>query len=181
VTAKDAGDNSATQPTSPCSEFTTNRMTYAVDIPLFVTNSARSSVRSLPAKSSRLPRTNIAPSKNLEHFEQSALFQWANLALRAFPELSGMFAIPNAGKRSIGAAQWMKSEGLKAGVPDVCLPVARRGFHSLWIEFKMKGKRPTPEQDAWHEYLTQQGHRVAVCRDAQDAIRVVRWYLTEEA
>ena len=47
-----------------------------------------------------------------EHYEQAAVIQWFRMA---YPKLI-MFAIPNAAKRSPQLANYMKAEGLLAGV-----------------------------------------------------------------
>ena len=62
-----------------------------------------------------------------EHQEQKALIQWARLNQQRFPELDLLFAIPNGGLRNIRVARKLKSEGVKPGVSDLFLPVARKG------------------------------------------------------
>ena len=64
--------------------------------------------------------------------EQTYLFEWARLASCKWPELSFLYHIPNEGKRPPATGARLKSMGLKSGVPDVCLPVARGGFHGLY-------------------------------------------------
>ena len=81
-----------------------------------------------------------------EHDEQAALFQWAELMAAQIPELRLMFAIPNGGHRHIGVARKLKAEGVKPGVPDIFLPVARNKFHGLFIEMKFGRGRLTKEQ-----------------------------------
>lgn len=71
----------------------------------------------------------------------------------------------------------MKAEGLKAGVPDLHLPVARCGFIGLWIEMKVGKNKPTDKQGRWSELLRAQGHRVVVCYGSSAAIDVLREYL----
>ena len=61
-----------------------------------------------------------------EHEEQVALFEWAEWNKRQYPELELMFAIPNGGQRHVVVAKKLKDEGVKAGVPDIFLPVARQ-------------------------------------------------------
>lgn len=56
----------------------------------------------------------------------------------------------------------MRSEGLKSGVPDLCLPVARSGYHGLYIELKAGKNKPTDNQLAWLEVLEAQGYKTAV-------------------
>jgi hypothetical protein len=72
----------------------------------------------------------------------------------------------------------MKAEGLKGGVPDICLPVARGGHHGLYIELKrIKNSRVTEEQLKWLENLAGQGYVAAVCRGADEAIDLITRYL----
>lgn len=50
--------------------------------------------------------------------EQQTLFRWAEMQKGKYPELALLFHISNEGKRNLGRA---KAEGIKAGVPDLCL------------------------------------------------------------
>lgn len=52
------------------------------------------------------------------------------------PELASPFHVPNGSSKSKFQVVNFKWEGLKAGIPDLCLPVARRGYHALYIEMK---------------------------------------------
>lgn len=115
--------------------------------------------------------------KQLEHQHQAALFRWAGFQCRRLPELNLLFAIPNGGYRNPATAGRLKAEGVKPGVPDVCLPVARGEFHGLFIEMKAGRNRPTTSQVAWHFHLSQQGYRVAVCYGVEAAIEVIEGYL----
>ena len=67
-----------------------------------------------------------------EHDEQVALFQWAGYQLGACPELALMFAIPNGGDRHPAVAGKLRDEGVKAGVPDIFLPVPRGKYHGMF-------------------------------------------------
>lgn len=71
-----------------------------------------------------------------ESVEQQCLFRWAEFASGKYPELRLMYHIPNGGARSKATAGRLKAEGVKAGVPDICLPVSRDGYHGLYIELK---------------------------------------------
>jgi len=104
-----------------------------------------------------------------EHDEQCKLFQWAAYRLPVYPELALMFAIPNGGQRNIVVANKLKAEGVKAGVPDVCLPVARGGYHGLFLELKHGRNRATAEQSYWLERLTAQGYRAVVVHEFEGA------------
>lgn len=70
-----------------------------------------------------------------------------------------MYHIPNGGKRGKVEAIHFKAEGVKAGVPDICLPVPRGEWHGLYIELKRReGGRVSPEQTKWLEDLMRQGY-----------------------
>ena len=47
----------------------------------------------------------------------------------------------------------MKRQGVKAGVPDICLPVARNGYHGLYIELKAGKNKATKNQEKWQVFL----------------------------
>lgn len=71
-----------------------------------------------------------------EDEEQIALMQWASVMSGRYPELHLMYHIPNGGARSKPEAARFKAMGVKKGVPDIHLPVARGQHHSLYIELK---------------------------------------------
>ena len=123
----------------------------------------------------RCPLT--AKAQLSEHHEQAAVIRWANLHTATYPELALLFAIPNMGKRHISFARKLKAEGLKAGVPDLFLPVANYDYHGLFIEMKRAGGRTSPEQKMWIAELTAQNYRAEVCVGAENALIVIRDYL----
>lgn len=128
----------------------------------------------LEAKASR-----SAPREDREHEEQAALISWAEHAAHALPELALLFAIPNGGARSKKTAGRLKAEGVKPGVPDLLLPVARHGFKGLFVEMKAEGGRVAPEQRQWHAKLRAEGYRVAVCFGWVDAKAEILAYLED--
>ncbi len=105
-----------------------------------------------------------------EHTEQVALFRWAAVQKCTLPELALMFAIPNGGHRSKAVAAKLKAEGVKPGVPDICLPVARGGYHGLFIELKAGKNKASAAQTDWITGLNFQGY-CAVCLTGWDAAR----------
>lgn len=112
-----------------------------------------------------------------EHWEQSQLFAWAEDR----PELKLMYAIPNGGHRDIRVAVKLKAEGVKPGVPDICLPVARNGHHGLYIELKRrKYGRVSEDQLKWIEALMREGYACAVCRGWEMARDVIEEYMRGE-
>jgi len=121
--------------------------------------------------------------KNIEHEHQVALFQLAEMHLNDMPELELMYAIPNGDKRSISVAKRLKAEGVKKGIPDICLPIARHGYHALYIEMKRpaspgKAKgRVSFEQKHMASLLEVADNRVVVCYGWEEAWNEILWYL----
>jgi len=120
-------------------------------------------------------------AKHAEHNEQVALFEWARLAEGRYPELRLLFAVPNGGARDVVTGKRLKEEGVKRGVPDVWLPVARGGYHGLVIELKAGKGRPTPEQKEWLQALAEQGYVALVCVGFDEAKREIEGYLQRES
>lgn len=113
-----------------------------------------------------------------ESTEQQALFQWASYNEAKHPELKLLYHIPNGGKRYKATAVRLKKEGLKAGVPDVFLSVARKNYHGLYIEMKDRKSGTTSDsQKEWIENLHQQGYDVHVCHGWEVAKDTILWYL----
>lgn len=122
----------------------------------------------------RIKRT--APS---ESQEQKALFQWAGLAQQKYPELKLLHHIPNGGIRDIRTATNLKREGVKRGVPDICLPVSRGKYHGLYIEMKAGKNKTSKEQKEWINSLQEEGYAACVCYGWLEAREVIEKYLSE--
>ena len=116
-----------------------------------------------------------------ESQEQINLFRWANLQSCKIPELKLLFHIPNGGKRNIVTARRLKAEGVKAGVPDLFLPVPRGGYHGLFVEMKAGKNKTTEKQDVWITDLRQQGYKVVVCYGCEEAMTEIKEYLFKNA
>ena len=115
-----------------------------------------------------------------ESSEQVSLFEWCEYSLGKYPQLSLLFHVPNGGFRSAATAGRMKAEGVKAGVPDLCLPVARGGYHGLFIEMKAGKNKPTELQKKWLTDLQEQGYLAAVCYGWEEAARLLTDYLEKK-
>ena len=122
-----------------------------------------------------------------ESAEQAAVIAWARGSARRYPELDLLFAIPNGGKRPSKQdkkGHWyspeairLKREGVKAGVPDIFLPVARSGYHGLFIEMKYGDNKPSPEQTELLNRLEEEGYLVSVEYRSESACQLLRNYL----
>lgn len=74
----------------------------------------------------------------------------------------------------------LKREGVKSGVPDLCLAVARGGYHGLYIEMKRKGQTTSDNQKKWIAGLKVQGYEVSVAYSCEEAIEVIKSYLDKK-
>ena len=112
---------------------------------------------------------------------QTQVFKWAaQPSVRGvYPELKLLHHIPNGGRRDPIEARHLKEQGVKPGVPDLHLPVARKGYHGLYIELKTEKGRATDKQKQWLSELVKQGYYAVVCHGWQDAQAVLMWYLNE--
>lgn len=115
-----------------------------------------------------------------EDLEQEALFEWAQMYAHRYPELALMYHIPNGGKRDRITAAKLKRQGVKPGVPDICLPVPRCGFHGLYIELKDRGGRASSAQEEWILALEAQGYRAVICVGWREASDEIHAYLSEK-
>lgn len=114
-----------------------------------------------------------------ESDEQIALFQWSKLMEGQHPELKLLHSIPNGGKRNRLEAIRLKKEGALAGVSDIFLPVARQGFHGLYVELKVKGGKTSDNQEWWIAQVSKQGYLATVCFGWTEASKFIKGYLEE--
>ena len=126
-----------------------------------------------------------------EHDEQVAVIQWATFLEGQYPELGLLYAVPNGAKlpykqvkgkngktyRWSPEAEKLKAEGMRSGVPDLCLPVARKGFHGLYIEMKAGRNKPSDNQVGYLDALAAQGNLAVVVWSAEEAIETILEYL----
>ena len=114
-----------------------------------------------------------------EYEEQAAVFAWSEISVREHPELDLLQGSLNGVRLTIGQAVKAKKSGMKAGYPDCFLPIARHGYHGLFIEMKRrKGGRMSKEQIEYFEKLTAQGYLCQECKGSDSAISILKWYLS---
>lgn len=88
-----------------------------------------------------------------------------------------IIAIPNAGKRGATAIRTAKAEGLAKGAPDM---VVLWNGETVFLEWKNKNGKPSPQQADWLNWLHSNGHPCAVVRSWQGAfgfLRTLGWAL----
>ncbi len=115
--------------------------------------------------------------KRSEATEQESVIQWCGWNEGKYPELKLIYHVPNGGSRNTLEAANLKRQGVKAGVPDLCLPVPMNGFHGLYIEMKYGKNKTTEKQEEWIKALQEQGYYAAVCYGAEEAEGLLAAYL----
>lgn len=124
------------------------------------------------------PRSPRAKPVDREGLEQAALM--AELCLR-MPEVADLiYHVPNGGHRVKAVAAKLKAQGVKAGIPDLVLPMARGGYFGLYIEFKATPPYDAAVSESQHERirkLNAQGYLAVVCRGNFDTVEQLRAYL----
>lgn len=88
--------------------------------------------------------------------------------------------MPNGGFRNAKEAVGLQRQGVKAGVFDLALDVARGGFHGLKIELKApsgKCKVPSPEQLEYMTFCQEQGYYALVSNDFNEVKQCITDYL----
>lgn len=122
-------------------------------------------------------KTPRAKPIDREGQEQAALMR--EIELR-YPEVFELiYHVPNGGHRVKAVAAKLKAQGVKAGIPDLVLPMARGGYFGLYIEFKATVE-PAPvstSQKGCLRRLNAQGYLAIVCRGHFDAMEQLRAYL----
>ena len=111
--------------------------------------------------------------KQQEASEQVKVVQYC--MLRGYP----VYHIPNGGSRNKLEAANLKRQGVRAGVPDLCFPVARWGYHGMYIEMKYGRNGTTQAQAEWLKLLTENGYIARVCYGFDEARALIDWYFEE--
>ncbi len=115
--------------------------------------------------------------KRSEATEQEQVMLWCSYVAIRHPELNLLYHVPNGGSRNEIEAANLKRQGVKAGVPDLALPVARNGYHGLYIEMKFGKNKASEKQKWWIEQLQEQGYKAVICYGAEEAIETLKAYI----
>lgn len=117
---------------------------------------------------------------NEEELEQQAVIAWS----KYYDELKWLFAVPNgaflAGDKLARVKQMakLKKSGLKVGVADLFLPVAKKGKHGMYIEMKkVSGGRVRAEQQEFLSDMASAGYHCIVAHGAKEAIDEISEYM----
>ena len=144
---------------------------------------------------SAVPAAPRRPIRNFEHLHAIALNNWwIEYARYNALDYRLFFTIPNQGRGGgnknsdnpeerkrwfmhMKRGKKMKAEGLRRGVPDYTLAIARGGFHGLFIELKEEAGRVSPDQKEMMALLTGEGYKCVVAYSAREATDAIEEYL----
>ena len=121
---------------------------------------------------------NMRYAMRSEDTEQINVVSWANWNMNRYPELKWLHHVPNGGSRNKQEAVKLKQMGVKAGVSDLCLPYPKGIYCGLYIEMKFGDNRQQVSQKEFLKDMAEAGHFVATCYSAEEAIEVIKKYLS---
>lgn len=122
-----------------------------------------------------LQPAHTVPIKKPEAREQARLVAALRRKWSLIADLSQrpvIFHIPNGGSRNALEASNLKTQGVLAGVPDLCLVLPKGDI--FWIEMKADDGRTSPFQQDLHRHFSQLGHRVITAYSAEEALQWLR-------
>ncbi len=113
----------------------------------------------------------------IEDEHSKALWTWA----QTVPMLRTLlFHIPNGGKRDPREAKKLKDMGVRAGVSDYCLPVARGEYHGMFLELKVGDNTETSSQQLFGIKVRGMGYYYVVAYGWEAAAKEFTNYLALE-
>ena len=115
---------------------------------------------------------------DFEGTEQVALMRWLQCRFQAAYAVT--WHTPNGGRRDKVTAAKLKAQGVKAGIPDLQLAMARGGYFGLFIEFKATPPHDAEVSKSQKDMLAKlqgQGYLAIVCRGMNEAMAQIGAYL----
>lgn len=121
----------------------------------------------------KVPTAKIKNSIESEKRAQERIVAWLTEIKVPF------YAIPNGAHVTIYHRQSLVRSGLKAGVPDLCIPRAKHGYHGLYIEMKRAdgGNGLSDVQKEWLKVLSDEGYLAVQCNGYDETRKQIEWYL----
>lgn len=102
-----------------------------------------------------------APWRSEREF-MAAVIAECDLRAIVTPEYGLICHIPNENSH--------RQPGVRAGMPDLLLPVARGNFHGWYCELKIQGGKCSAVQRTMHHRLRMEGYRVVTIWDSVDEV-----------
>lgn len=115
--------------------------------------------------------------KHRESDELITFFDYVRRLENRDPRFKSIYHIANERKTTPRAGYRLKQKGVRAGVPDVCVPIPTKQYSGLYIEFKIKPNKLTEHQTAMCTLLHGLGYCVRVAWSSTEAIQILKDYL----
>lgn len=114
----------------------------------------------------------------LEEWEQEQYFKWVYSNQIRYPQLQLITGSMNGIRLSPKLRAYAKRQGLRAGFPDIDIPIPTAGYHGAKIELKrLKGGVVSSDQKRVLKLLAEQGYYAVVCKGWRQAVSTTLWYL----
>ncbi len=122
-----------------------------------------------------------AKPRQLEHIEAVGLMKWwsINHSRLGLPE-TALFHVANGGARDEITGSRLKQEGVRPGVYDYMMPVAKYQYHGLFVELKAQNGRISNEQIDFGTFLVSQRYCGVVAVGWQNAAKEILKYMGQE-
>lgn len=112
-----------------------------------------------------------------ESTEQENVISWCLHHERLYPDLKWIHHCPNGGSRKKLEAYRLKAQGVKAGVPDLHLPIPKGKYIGLYVEMKYDKGTIQKSQEEWITGMAAAGHYACVCYGYEIAVQVIESYV----
>lgn len=106
-----------------------------------------------------------------------AFFDWVRWQEKKNPLLKTIFHVENERKCTPAQGARRKRKGVRAGIPDIIVPIPRGKYCGLVIELKTKNGKISKEQKEMLTLYEQLGHCIAILYSAEEAITFLKWYI----
>lgn len=114
---------------------------------------------------------------NREDNELVKFFDWVRLHEERDPRLKSIYHVGNERKTSPRQGAWLKRKGVRAGIPDVVVPIPMGSDAALYVELKIKPNKLSDAQGEMCTLLHCNGNRVRVAWSGDELIKIVTDYL----
>jgi hypothetical protein len=122
-----------------------------------------------PASHIQKPLKSQVPTEEYEQIKAAVWLAKNNILF---------YHIPNGGRVGVIRGAKLKRMGVQSGVPDICIPVPRKGRHGLYIELKRQtGGVVSDNQRYWMTELRKNGYDCFVATGSDELIRYVKNYM----
>lgn len=135
--------------------------------------------KKISSKSARLSSKDIkvcSRSKSSSLSEAQHQIRLVREIYKYPPIYEVLFHIPNGGKRNGKEGGKFKHMGVKRGVPDLFVGLARKSYHGLFLELKKPGGQLSIEQKVMIERLRAQNYAVEVAEGWELGVEIVLRY-----